>query len=180
MTLPRLETTRLVLRGFELADAPEVQRLAGEFAVADTTGTIPHPYPDGVAEHWIAKHEEEFARGEGVCFAVELKEPAELIGSMSLMRISKRHASAELGFWIGKPFWNQGFCTEAGKAVLRYGFEELGLNRIDARHFTRNPASGAVLRKIGMQREGLARQALCRWEKFEDTELYARLRSDST
>ncbi|MHC4449371.1 MAG: GNAT family N-acetyltransferase [Planctomycetota bacterium] len=180
MAFPRLETDRLILRGFELADAADVQRLAGEFAVADTTGTIPHPYPDGVAEHWIATHADAFARGEGVSFAVTIADSGELIGSMSLMRISKRHASAELGFWIGKPFWNRGFCTEAAEAVVRYGFAELGLNRIDARHFSRIPASGAVLRRIGMQREGLARQALCRWEKFEDTELYARLRSDST
>ena len=178
MDFPRLETDRLILRGFELADAPEVQRLAGDRAIADTTAEIPHPYPDGAAEHWIATHAGAFERGTGVCFAVTLKESGTLVGSMSVMGINRRHSRAELGYWIGREFWNRGYATEAAAAALRYGFDELGLNRIFAHHLVRNPASGAVLRKIGMAHEGRIRQHICKWGKFEDVELYGRLASD--
>lgn len=180
MSFPRLETKRLILRGFELADAADVQRLAGEKAIADGTAQIPHPYPDGVAEHWIATHPENFECGEGVSFAITLRDTGELIGSMSLMAINKRHRRAELGYWIGTPYWNRGYCSEAAAAAVRYGFTELGLHRIFAIHLVDNPASGAVLRKIGMQPEGRLREHICKGDRFVDADAYALLTPDST
>jgi RimJ/RimL family protein N-acetyltransferase len=102
-----------------------------------------------------------------------------LIGAMGI-HISQSHNRAELGYWIGVPYWNQGYCTEAARAVLRYGFETLGLNRIQARHLARNPASGRVMIKIGMRHEGTMRQAVIKWEAYEDIKLYAILRSEYT
>ena len=83
---------------------------------------------------------------------------------------------AELGYWIGKPYWGQGYCTEAARATLDFGFEQLGLNRIFAHHFARNPASGRVMQKIGMTREGRLRQHVKKWDAFEDLELYGILK----
>jgi [ribosomal protein S5]-alanine N-acetyltransferase len=83
-----------------------------------------------------------------------------------------------LGYWIGKPYWGRGFCTEAARAVLRYAFTELGLNRVHAYHFHHNPASGRVLQKIGMTHEGLLRQHVKKWGQFIDNELYSILRSE--
>jgi [ribosomal protein S5]-alanine N-acetyltransferase len=77
-------------------------------------------------------------------------------------------------------WWGQGYATEAAKALLRHGFEALGLNRIYAHHMTKNPASGRVLEKIGMKREGLLRQAILKSDNFEDVVLYAMLRQDWT
>jgi RimJ/RimL family protein N-acetyltransferase len=86
------------------------------------------------------------------------------------------HALAEMGYWIGKPFWNHGYCTEAAKRLVRFGFEALQLNRILARHLSRNPASGRVMEKIGMQYEGCLRQHIKKWGVFEDLKIYAILK----
>jgi len=174
--LPTIETDRLLLRPFTLADAPDVQRLASERDIASTTLNIPHPYEDGMAEQWIEAHEERYEKGELANFAVVLRSDDSLIGSIGLS-INQQHAYAELGYWIGKPYWNRGYCTEAAEAVVRYGFEVLGLKRICACHFKRNPASERVLRKIGMTHEGCLRQHVKKWGVFEDLEQYGILKS---
>ena len=142
ITRPTLETSRLTLRPFDLADAADVQRLAGAKEVASTTLTVPHPYEDGMAEAWIGAHQETFEKGKDVTFAITLEKNGALIGAISLNSINREHQRAEIGYWIGVPYWNRGYCTEAARAVVRYGFEVLALERIYAHHFRRNPASG--------------------------------------
>ena len=105
------------------------------------------------------------------------RESGQLVGAIGL-GIDRRFKLAELGYWIGKPFWNRGYATEAAVAIIRYGFTSLELNRIASRHFTRNPASGRVMQKAGMQHEGTARQSMIKWGKYEDLQLYAILRED--
>ena len=123
-TWPRLTTDRLVLRPFSLEDAKDVQRLAGDRDVAATTN-VPHPYEDGVAEKWIGGHEAAFRQGSRMVLAVTLRS-GELVGAIGLS-LDEKHRRGELGYWIGKAFWNNGYCTEAVRAVVRYGFEEHGL-----------------------------------------------------
>ena len=175
---PSLETARLLLRPFALTDAAAVRHLAGDPEIAATTLNVPHPYEDGMAEKWIATHQERFEKGELVNFAITLRADEILVGAIGL-HLTPPHGRAELGYWIGKPFWGQGYCTEAAEAVVRYGFEVTGLNRIEAHHFTRNPASGRVLQKLGMRHEGRLRQHVKKWDAFEDVELYAILENDS-
>jgi len=172
---PKLETARLALRPFVVADAQAVQRLAGDRAVADTTERIPHPYKDGMAEAWIATHAQRFAERQECTFAIVLRESSEVIGSIGLT-LSMAHQRGELGYWIGKPFWGHGYCTEAAKAILTYGFSTLGLHRIQGRHLTRNPASGRVMLKIGLQHEGHMRDYVRKWDLFEDVDIYGILR----
>ncbi|MGD1019509.1 MAG: GNAT family N-acetyltransferase [Verrucomicrobiia bacterium] len=176
-TRPTLETGRLVLRPFELSDAPRVQLLAGDRAVAATTKNIPHPYEDGMAEQWIGAHQERFERGRGVVFAITRKDGGELIGAIGLT-LNLAQESAELGYWIGKAYWGRGYCTEAGDAVLRYAFGELRLHRVHAHHFANNPASGRVMQKLGMRHEGRLRQQIKKWDEFFDVDAYGILRSD--
>ena len=99
----------------------------------------------------------------------------QVIGCVSL-RIKREDQRAELGYWLGRPYWGQGYCTEAVRAVLDFGFGQLGLNRIFACHFARNPASGRVMQKAGMSREGCLRRHAKKWDAFEDVEIYAVLR----
>ena len=174
---PTLTTERLVLRSLVPADAPAVHRLAGDRRVADTTVNIPHPYEPGMAEAWIAGHEDEYARGAGVTFAITDRKTGALLGAVHL-RLQPRFRRAEMGYWIGVPYWNRGYATEAARAVLRFGFETVGLHRIFATHFTRNPASGRVMAKISMQREGVWREHLMRWDRFEDAVVYGILREE--
>ena len=177
-TIPTLRTARLVLRPFRADDGPAVQRLAGDPEIATTTLNIPHPYPDGVAEKWIAGHAEACAGGKGLSLAVTLAASGELIGAISLMSISSAHSHAELGYWIGKDFWGRGYCTEAAREIVRFAFEEMGLHRVFGHHFSRNPASGRVMQKIGMRHEGTHPQHIRKWEEFEDVESYGVLKSD--
>jgi RimJ/RimL family protein N-acetyltransferase len=176
---PVFETTRLILRPFTLDDANDVQRLAGEKAIADTTLNIPHPYENGMAEEWITTHRKQMAAGEVAVFAIGLREGKALVGAIGLT-IHQQFNRAEFGYWIGCSHWNKGYCTEAGKAVFRYGFETLNLNRIFAFHMTRNPASGRVMQKLGMVHEGHFRQHVKKWDKYEDLEFYGILRADWT
>lgn len=174
---PSLQTARLLLRPFELSDAPDVQRLAGDRDIADTTLNIPHPYKNGDAEEWISTHEPGFEKGELCNFAIVLSDTDELIGAIGLT-VVKRFQRAEMGYWIGKPYWNRGYCTEACEAVLEFGFTELNLNRIYATYLTRNPASGRIMEKLGMTNEGLIRQHVIKWNQFEDIYLYGILKEE--
>jgi [ribosomal protein S5]-alanine N-acetyltransferase len=173
-TQPTLTTERLILRPFVLEDASTVQRLAGDRAVADTTERIPHPYEDGMAEAWIATHAPQFRERKECTFAIVLKDDQQVIGGVSLT-LTMAHSRGELGYWVGREFWNRGYCTEAARAIVEYGFSVLGLNRIQARHLTRNPASGCVMAKLGMQHEGCLRQHTRKWDVFEDVDLYGRI-----
>ena len=83
-----------------------------------------------------------------------------------------------MGYWIGKPYWNGGYCTEAAAAVLAYAFDALNLNRVYAHHFSSNPPSGRVMEKIGMKYEGECPQHFRKWDQFQDIRLYGILKSD--
>ena len=168
-------TERLLLRPFSANDGPAVERLAGARKVADTTLTIPHPYPTGGGTEWIMTHADAWERECGLTLAICLGTDGDLpIGAISV-QFSVLHAHGELGYWIGADHWGQGYATEAALAVLSFAFDTLVLHRIQARHFTRNPASGRVLQKLGMQLEGIHRDAFKRWNVFEDVAVYAML-----
>lgn len=174
---PTLTTERLILRPLTLADAPDIQRLAGVREVAQMTLRIPHPYKTGMAQEWIQSQAAACKEGAGINFAITLRETGTLCGVIG-MAIDWANVNAEMGYWLGMPYWGRGYCTEAAKAVLRYGFEVLELHRIHAAHFRHNPASGRVMQKIGMSYEGCRRQHVLKWGKFEDLEQYGILHSD--
>ena len=174
---PTIETARLILRPFVAADAPEVQRLAGDARVAETTLNIPHPYPDGLAESWIAAHASRWDEGVLATFAVVERSTNELVGACGLV-IEPRHAKAELGYWIAVSHWSRGFATEAGRAIIDFAFDVLKLNRVQARHYPRNPASGRVMQKLGMTFEGIHRESLRKHDVSEDSAMYAILAAD--
>ena len=174
MEQPTLQTMRLLLRPFALSDAADVQRLAGAWEVADTTLNIPHPHEDGMAEEWIGSHPERLASGSLISYAIVLRETGVLVGAAGLS-LTPMHRQAELGYRLGVPYWNRGYMTEAVQALIGYGFTELGLNKITASHFARNPASGRVMQKLGMTQEGLLRQDVRKNDDFEDLVLYGLL-----
>jgi len=169
---PTIRTGRLKLRPFALSDAPAVQRLAGVPEVADMTTHIPYPYADGMAEAWIRTHQEQMERGEVSVFAVTDAASDKLLGAVGLT-LDPRQPCAELGYWIGKPFWGCGYATEAVRAILLHGFQQLGLRRIHACHFARNPASGRVMQKAGMRRQGEGSRYVDKTAREEPVVIYA-------
>jgi len=175
MTAPReLPTARLLLRSLELEDVPTLVRLAGANEIAATTLNIPHPYTDSDARSFLAKANEDYHSGRSVTFAISILPGRELCGAVGL-NIALTHTHAELGYWIGVPFWGNGYATEAANTVLAFGFEMLRLHRIFAHHFSGNIASQRVLEKIGMRHEGRFPQHIQKWSRFIDVENYGLL-----
>jgi RimJ/RimL family protein N-acetyltransferase len=160
-----------------MGDVAQVSALVGERDIASTTLAIPHPYDAEMAEEWIGRHRSLYESAEVVNYAIVIQHSDILIGAIGL-RISQEHRKAELGYWIGKPFWGNGYATEASRKLIQFGFDELDLNRIYASHFVRNPASGSVLRNSGMEFEGRRRQDVLKWGQFEDSDIYAILKND--
>lgn len=147
MTLPIIETQRLILRPLRAGDEPDFLALAGDWKVASMTSDIPHPLLPSHAKAWFAPNRND------VRFAIELQ--GRMIGCVGYFR--RRSGAAELGFWLGASHWGAGFATEAAAAVIRRGFAVDGQEAFSSAHFVDNPASGRVLAKLGFQPVGRAR-----------------------
>jgi [ribosomal protein S5]-alanine N-acetyltransferase len=170
---PTLETPRLRLRPYSEADIAELVPLVGTREVAATTLRIPHPYNEQHAREFFVLAQE----AGRIWLAITLREDGRQIGGVGLY-VDEQHQHAELGYWLGVPYWGKGYATEAACEMLRYGFEDLKLHRIFASHFKHNPASGNILKKLGMGYEGCQREHLLKWDRFVDSELYGILRHE--
>jgi ribosomal-protein-alanine N-acetyltransferase len=170
---PTLQTPRLKLRSYTEADIAELLPLIGTREVAATTLRIAHPYTEQDARDFLALAQEPGR----IWLAITLHSDGRQIGGIGL-RVDDQHQHAELGYWLGVPYWGQGYATEAAREMLRYGFEELGLHRVFASHFKHNPDSGRILVKLGMRYEGCQREHLRKWDEFVDSELYGILRQE--
>ena len=166
----RLETERLLLRPFELRDAPVVEREVSRVELARMLA-VPHPYPEGGAVEWIA------AAKPGQEFAVELRETGELVGGISIVP-DEQNRRASLGYWCAIGHWGRGYATEAVRAIIDYGFRDLDLNRIHAECRSDNPASARVLAKVGMTQEGRLREHSFRLGRVADKLQFGILRSE--
>ena len=123
---------------------------------------------------FLADAGEDFRAGRAVIFAISILPVGELCGAVGL-HIAGDHKHAELGYWIGVPFWGRGYATEAASSAVSFGFEALQLNRIFAQCFAGNTSSHRVLEKIGMRHEGRLRQHVQKWGEFIDVDNYALL-----
>jgi RimJ/RimL family protein N-acetyltransferase len=142
-----IKTARLLLRPPAPEDAARINLLAGDYNVASMTGTIPHPYSERQAAEWIASVH---AGEEGIVFAI-LRDD-QLVGCTGYRAFGDDHA--ELGYWIGKPYWGMGYATEAVEALIVYAFDTDRFDYLLAGHFIDNPASERVIRKLGFVAQG--------------------------
>jgi len=163
---PTLETERLLLRPFQMSDAADVRRLAGCEQITKQLSRMPNPSPRGQAEKWISGQKADYHTGKNLNFAITLKRTGELMGSIGLCP-KEELLRAEVGYWVGVPYWSAGYATEALREMIRFGFDDFALQRIYAVHFATNLASGRVMEKAGMKLEGFMRlgatcaQGLC-------------------
>ncbi|HVH89185.1 MAG TPA: GNAT family protein [Terriglobales bacterium] len=169
-----LKTERLLLRPLRQEDIPQLLPLIGAREVAATTLRIPHPYTLEDAIAFLKHSQNVWEKGEGARFGIFLRDGERLCGGIGLVE-NREHRHAELGYWIGVPFWGNGYCTEAVREILKYGFDHLQLHRIHSGHFSTNPASGRILLKVGMKHEGTTRQHVCKWGEYLDVEIYGLL-----
>lgn len=169
--MEQFETARLILREIKLEDADIVEEFASDYQLAKTTLNIPHPYPKGSAKEFLANCIKVKKEGKLKVLAVTLKPTNEFIGMVNIS-IHKKFLRGELAYWIGKPFWGNGYGTEAAKEMVRIGFDELMLNRVFAQSFTMNPGSYRIMEKIGLQHEGILKDHVSRDGEFYDLTVY--------
>jgi RimJ/RimL family protein N-acetyltransferase len=175
---PELRSERLCLRPFQASDALRLEELINDREIAANTRTIEYPYPAGAAIKWIEAHPDLWTEGKGAIFAICQLDGA-LMGAIGL-EIDPENHNAELGFWIGQDFRNCGYTSEAARMIIEFGFRDLALQKIYASHLARNPASGRVMQKVGMQQEGYFRKHFRKWGVFEDLVYFGILPSDFT
>jgi ribosomal-protein-alanine N-acetyltransferase len=174
----KLETERLILRPLKNEDEETIYNYVKNYDIAKWTINIPHPYPREGAIEFIRQ-----ARAlmeEGLCYelAILLKPDSEIVGVVSFVKVNKKHRNAELGYWVGKPHWNKGIATEAAKRILKFGFDELGLERVFSKCFFDNLPSRKVMEKLGMEYEGKFRHEVLKENNFIDMTYYSILIED--
>ena len=123
----------------------------GAFDVARMLTRVPHPYTEADASQWLARLASDDGRAREPVFAAELE--GTLIGVVSY-RYDDDWRSAEIGYWLGKPYWGKGYATEMARGLIQHGFAGAGLERFTTGHFIDNPASARVIAKCGFRPTG--------------------------
>ncbi len=150
---PKITSNNLILDRITYLDIPCIVEYAGNIKVSETTLNIPHPYEEKDAIFWINNANNGFDAKTEFTFGVRTKISNEFVGGIGL-KINNKFNRAVLGYWIAEPYWNMGYATEAVRAILKFGFEELYLNKIFGTCLVENRASGKVMIKNGMIKEG--------------------------
>ena len=172
-----IATERLTLRLFQKSDAEAVTRLCNSYNIYKNTLYLPFPYYIEDALLWIGRHLENFNRNISYEFAITDKDSGELYGAIALSNNSK-FQHGELAYWIGEGSWGNGYATEAAQGILQFAFQEKQFHKVFARHFQSNPASGRVLRKIGMKKEGVLIEHVIKDKRLEDLVYYGLIKTD--
>ncbi len=150
MEFEPIATERLVLRKLEARDRARMLQLASNWRVSKNLGTMPYPYTEAAADEWLGKQVELWSGGKSKPLAITLD--GELIGGVGVgTRPDRDDEEWELGYWLGEPYWNRGYASEAGTALRDYAFEVVGLPQLIAGHYADNHASGRVLTKLGFR-----------------------------
>lgn len=175
----RLETDRLILRRYGNKDAAAMyQNWASDREVTRFLTWQTHTSPEvsqGIIEDWV----KQYANENYYHWAIVLKENGgEPVGDIAVVDVKESISAAHIGYCIGRAWWHRGIATEALKAVMDFLFDEVGVNRVEARHDLRNPNSGKVMQKCGMKYEGTLRRADWNNQGICDACWYALLRSE--
>lgn len=170
-----INTKRLILNPPDDKDAPAIVRILNNKIYAQNTLNIPFPYTAAHAKSWIHLAKEGLNNQRSYIFAIRFKDAQQLIGGIALEK-DVRFNKAELGYWLAEDYWNNGYTTEAVKAVIAFGWKQLHLKRIFATHFDNNGASGKVLEKAGMKKEGLLTAHTQKNGSYQNHILYAVIR----
>ncbi|HZL00707.1 MAG TPA: GNAT family N-acetyltransferase [Caulobacteraceae bacterium] len=168
LAAPTLTTDRLILRALRDADAPRIAALANDAGVARMTTSIPHPFALEHAEGFIARMAGNDPARE-IVLAIEHRQDG-LIGVLGFH--PKDGPAPEFGYWIGRPFWGNGYMTEAATAALDWTRAAWKKRLVIAGYFADNPASGGVLAKTGFLHTGVVEP---RWSLARDAEAETRM-----
>jgi len=170
-------TPRLTLRRINMRDAEDMFRYSKDPLVAQHVLWDAHKHISE-SRAYIRYMLRKYRAGEPASWGIVETETDTVIGTIGFMWYQPENNAAEVGYSLSRTHWGRGYMTEALTAVLRYAFETFGMNRVEAIHEVNNPASGAVMRKCGMKREGLLREKLYNKGRYVDVEMYSILRKD--
>ncbi len=173
-----LETDRFILKPISEEDAEEIYQNVKDHDIARWLINLPHPYPEDGAIKYIREARELMKKGLSYELPIRSRSTGELIGVMAILKVDRKNRNGELGYWIAKKHWNSGFATEAGLRALEFGFEVLNLERIYAKYYPENKASGRVMEKLGMKYEGTMRHEVFRNDRYYDMTYYGILRDE--
>ncbi len=176
--MPDIDTPRLLLRRMTMADAQDI------FAYSRDPEVSRHVLWDAHrsihdSRAYLRYILRQYRAGEPSSWGIELKETGHLIGTIGYMWWNQEYHSAEVGYSLSRTYWNQGLMSEALRAIIRFGFDEMHLHRIEAQHEVTNPASGRVMEKAGMRPEGILRGRLYNKGRYVDVALYAIVYGDA-
>ncbi|WP_096187381.1 GNAT family N-acetyltransferase [Evansella halocellulosilytica] len=166
-----ITTNRLVLRLFQKSDAAAVTKLCNNYNIYKHTLYLPYPYSIEDALSWIVHHSDHFNADKSYEFAITDKESGELFGAIALSN-NETFQNGEIAYWIGEQFWGNGYATEAAQAIIQFAFDEKNYHKVFARYFHSNPASGRVLQKLGMKKEGVFLDHVRKENRYEDLVYY--------
>ena len=175
--LPDLETEDLILRKPRIRDAKDIYSYASDPEVARYVLWEPHRSVSETAS-FIRDLRARIRAGCPSSWVVVLRGTGTVIGTVGLVWYSAENNAAELGYSFSREYWNHGYATQALRAVIDAVFSSLPLNRLEAQHDVRNPASGRVMQKCGLTQEGILRGRILNKGEYVDTALYSILRSD--
>ncbi|MBQ8136259.1 MAG: GNAT family N-acetyltransferase [Clostridia bacterium] len=175
--LPVLETDRLKLRPLRMADAHDLFDYAQDPQVSKHVLWRAHTSIQH-SRQFIREIRRQYRSGFPGSFAIEWKAQRKMIGTIGYMWLNHDFHSCEIGYSLSRDYWNKGIMTEALKEVIRYTFETMHINRIEAMYEVDNPASGRVMEKAGMRYEGTLRQRVRNKEHYSDVRIYAILADD--
>ena len=175
--LPPLETADLLLRKPRMKDAEDIYGYASDPEVARFVLWEPHSSLSDTRA-FVRELRRRIREGWPSSWVVVHRETGKVIGTIGLIWYSDENRSAELGYSFSREYWNQGYATQALRAVIDSVFSSLPLNRLEAQHDVRNPASGRVMQKCGLTQEGILRGRIMNKGEYIDTALYSILRSD--
>jgi [ribosomal protein S5]-alanine N-acetyltransferase len=174
--IPTLETERLRLRPFTFDDVAAVFALVSDPEVARFVRFEAHRTP-AETRAFLELVEQCYRRGEPFAWAIVRREDDRLIGSCGFVSQAGEKKSAEIGYWLGKRYWGEGYAAEAARALVRFGFERMNLERLEAKCFVENRAGQRVIEKLGMKLEGTDRSEMIKGE-YPEVHMYAVARQD--
>jgi ribosomal-protein-alanine N-acetyltransferase len=175
--LPRLETNRLILRKIDLDDASDLFEYAQEPEITRYVTWQPHKTIEDSKE-FLKTVIQKYKDGKVSIWGIVYKGDKKLIGTCGYLWWFPAHSRAEIAYALSRSYWNKGLMTEVVREVIRFGFVEMKLNRVEARCVVGNIASEKVLKKAGMQFEGIIREQMFFKEAYQDLKLYSILRSE--
>jgi len=170
-TFPIIDTKRIRLRKPAVRDIARIMTLANNPKIEEMTLSFPYPYQEEDAVSWLETANTGFEEKDHYIFAIATLPEDVFIGGIGL-EVESDFNRAEVGFWLGEPYWNKGYVTEALGSILKFGFEELSLHKIYAIHLDKNPSSGRVMEKNGMIREAKLVDHIKKGDKYFDVIQY--------